>query len=216
MLDAALAKLARSLTSLLGARRRRASAKGSLGTLRMLRRAGAAGSTDSSAKRGARTWSSVLFFRFLSCLRYHLDAGWVHGCLCIEKCFMSAQRRITSRWNGAARQGLAGAALAMLYCTHHCAYQPLRTAVLTRSLCAPGMHPWTLLRCGAAEGALSLAAGTLVAAPAADEPGRLPDRLYVALALYINAVLTSSPLKGALAAFDPGVRAQARSTLPPS
>ena len=129
---------------------------------------------------------------------------------------MGAQRRITRRWYGAARQGLAGAASAMLYCTRHSAYQSLSTALLTRFLCAPGTHPWTLLQCGAVEGALSLAAGTLVSAPAADEPGRLPDRLYVAVALYINAVLTSSPLKGTLAPFDPGARAQARCALPSS
>ncbi|KAK9844039.1 hypothetical protein WJX81_002691 [Elliptochloris bilobata] len=83
-------------------------------------------------------------------------------------------------------------------------------AKLARSLTALlGTHPWSLLRCGAAEGALALAAGALAAAPPPGEPGRLPDRLVVALAQYVTAVLTSGPLKGALTAFDPGTRALA-------
>ena len=78
----------------------------------------------------------------------------------------------------------------------------------------PGAHPWALLRSGTLEGALALAAATLAAAPAAGERARLPDRVYVALALYVIAVLASAPLKGALAAYDPSARAQARSQAP--
>ena len=72
-----------------------------------------------------------------------------------------------------------------------------------------GTHPWSLLRCGAAEGALELAAGALAGAAPPGDAARLPERLAVALALYVTAVLTSGPLKGALSAFDPGARALA-------
>jgi hypothetical protein len=133
------------------------------------------------------------------------------------------------RWRGAwpvARCWAAGALtavsmylkreppLSMIYRNVDVMLQLISTATCLPAPARPGAHPWALLRSGTLEGALALAAAALAAAPAAGDPARLPGRVYVALALYVVAVLASAPLKGALAAYDPAARAQARSQAP--